>query len=93
MLRRLSDTGGTISFREIKLDRKIPKDLQAICMKALHRSRGHRYSNATSFLEDLQRYRHGKSPSTGIPDGKGSPDGIENVSSEQGFMHFLPTRK
>ena len=46
--------------REIKPDRKIPKDLQAICMKALHRSRGHRYSNATSFLEDLQRYRHGE---------------------------------
>lgn len=45
--------------REVKPERKIPKDLQAICMKALHRSRGHRYSNATLFLEDLQRYRHG----------------------------------
>jgi len=46
--------------REIKPDRKIPKDLQAICMKALHRSRGHRYSNTTAFLEDLQRFRHGE---------------------------------
>ena len=45
---------------EVKPERKIPKDLQAICMKALHRSRGHRYSNATLFLEDLQRYRHGE---------------------------------
>ena len=46
--------------REVKPERKIPKDLQAICMKALHRSRGHRYSNATLFLEDLQRFRHGE---------------------------------
>ena len=44
--------------REVAPERKIPKDLQAICMKALHRSRGHRFSSATSFLEDLQRYRH-----------------------------------
>jgi serine/threonine protein kinase len=46
--------------REVNPERHIPKDLQAICMKALHRSRGLRYSNATSFLEDLQRYRHGE---------------------------------
>ena len=46
--------------REVAPDRKIPRDLQAICMKALHRSRGHRFSNATAFLEDLQRYRHGE---------------------------------
>ena len=46
--------------REVNQERKIPKDLQAICMKALHRSRGHRYSNATLFLEDLQRFRHGE---------------------------------
>jgi len=46
--------------REVAPDRKIPKDLQAICMKALHRSRGHRFTNATAFLEDLQRFRHGE---------------------------------
>ena len=46
--------------REVAPERKISKDLQAICMKALHRSRGHRYTNATTFLEDLQRYRHGE---------------------------------
>lgn len=46
--------------RDVAPDRKIPKDLQAICMKALHRSRGHRFSNARLFLEDLQRYRHGE---------------------------------
>ena len=40
--------------REIAPDRKVPKDLQAICMKALHRSRGHRFSNVRLFLEDLQ---------------------------------------
>ena len=63
--------------REIKPDRKIPKDLQAICMKALHRSRGHRYSNATAFWKIFNGTGMGKkSPSTGIPDGKGSPDGI-----------------
>ena len=44
-------------------------------MKALHRSRGHRYSNATLFLEDLQRYRHGKVSVTGTLAGKDSPDG------------------
>ena len=29
--------------REVAPERKIPKDLQAICMKALYRSRGHRF--------------------------------------------------
>ena len=46
--------------REVAPERKISRDLQAICMKALHRSRGHRFANATAFLEDLQRYRHGE---------------------------------
>jgi len=46
--------------RELNPERKIAKDLQAICMKALHRSRGHRYSSVTAFLEDLQKYRHGE---------------------------------
>ena len=46
--------------REVAPERNIPKDLQAICMKALHRSRGHRFSGATAFLEDLQRYRLGE---------------------------------
>lgn len=46
--------------RDVAPERKISKDLQAICMKALHRSRGHRFANATAFLEDLQRYRHGE---------------------------------
>ena len=46
--------------RDAAPERKIPRDLEAICMKALHRSRGLRFSNATSFLDDLQRYRHGE---------------------------------
>ena len=46
--------------REVAPERKIPKDLQAICMKALHRSRGLRYATANALLEDLQRFRHGE---------------------------------
>ncbi len=46
--------------REVAPERKIPKDLQAICMKALHRSRGLRYANANALLEDLQSFRHGE---------------------------------
>jgi serine/threonine-protein kinase len=33
-------------------------DLQAVCMKALKRNKYDRYSSATTFLEDLQHYRH-----------------------------------
>ncbi len=46
--------------RTVSPERKIPRDLQAVCMKALHRSRGLRYSSASAFVEDLQRYRHGE---------------------------------
>ena len=44
--------------REIAPHRNIPRDLQAICMKALKRNKLERYSSVSSFLEDLQRYRH-----------------------------------
>ena len=44
--------------REIAPHRNIPRDLQAICMKALKRNKLERYSSVSSLLEDLQRYRH-----------------------------------
>ena len=44
--------------REIAPNRNIPRDLQAICMKALKRNKHERYPSVSSFLEDLQRYRH-----------------------------------
>ena len=45
--------------REIAPNRKIPRDLQALCMKALQRKQSKRYPNVLKFLEDLQKYRHG----------------------------------
>ena len=40
--------------------RLIPKDLEAVCMKALKRKRKERYKTANDLLLDLQRYRHGE---------------------------------
>jgi serine/threonine protein kinase len=45
--------------REVAPDRAIPRDLQAICMKALQRKKSKRYLNVVQFLEDLQKFRHG----------------------------------
>ncbi len=44
--------------REVAPDKEIPKDLQAICMKALKRKKTERYYSVTDFLGDLQRFRH-----------------------------------
>lgn len=44
--------------REIAPQRELPKDLQAICMKALKRNKFERYPSASAFLEDLQHFRH-----------------------------------
>jgi len=44
--------------REVAPDKEIPKDLQAICMKALKRRKTERYYSVTDFLGDLQRFRH-----------------------------------
>lgn len=46
--------------REVAPQRDLPRDLQAICMKALKRNKYERYSSASSFLEDLQHFRHGE---------------------------------
>jgi serine/threonine protein kinase len=44
--------------REVAPNRNIPRDLQAICMKALKRNKYERYSSVSLFLEDLQHFRH-----------------------------------
>ena len=46
--------------REVAPDRKIPRDLQALCMKALQRKKSKRYPSVLQFLEDLQNFRHGE---------------------------------
>ena len=38
----------------------IPKDLEAVCIKALKRNKRKRYPKVSLLLEDLQRYRHGE---------------------------------
>ena len=38
----------------------IPRDLEAVCLKALKRDRNKRYQKVSDFLADLQRYRHGE---------------------------------
>lgn len=44
--------------REVAPNRNIPRDLQAICMKALKRNKYERYASASEFLTDLQHFRH-----------------------------------
>ena len=44
--------------REVAPNRDIPRDLQAICMKALKRNKYERYASASEFLTDLQHFRH-----------------------------------
>lgn len=44
--------------REIAPEKSIPKDLQAICIKALKRNKVERYPSVTELLADLQRFRH-----------------------------------
>ena len=44
--------------REVSPDRDIPRELQAICMKALKRQKTERYSSVGHLLEDLQKFRH-----------------------------------
>ena len=46
--------------REIAPNRRIPRDLQSLCMKALQRKKSKRYPNVLKFLDDLQKYRHGE---------------------------------
>jgi WD40 repeat protein/predicted Ser/Thr protein kinase len=41
-------------------DRTIPRDLEAICLKAIEKEKARRYQNALALAEDLQRYLNGK---------------------------------
>ena len=46
--------------REVAPNREIPRDLQALCMKALQRKKSKRYANILQFIDDLQKFRHGE---------------------------------
>ena len=46
--------------REVAPNRQIPRDLQALCMKALQRKKSKRYPNILQLLDDLQKFRHGE---------------------------------
>jgi len=43
-----------------RLDRRIPRDLETICLKALQKVPGERYANVSALLEDLRRYEAGE---------------------------------
>jgi len=55
--------GEIIPPRRRRPDRRIPRELDAICMKALAKKRDDRYPGVTDLLRDLDRYRSGRSVS------------------------------
>ena len=46
--------------RESSKTSEIPRDLEAICVKALKKNKLERYSSVTDLLSDLQKFRHGE---------------------------------
>ena len=42
------------------LDRRIPLDLETICLKAIHKNSNHRYQTAKDMADDLWRYLNGE---------------------------------
>ena len=44
--------------REVAPNRFIPRDLEALCMKALKRNKYDRYASVADLLKDLQHFRH-----------------------------------
>jgi predicted Ser/Thr protein kinase/tetratricopeptide (TPR) repeat protein len=44
-----------------KIDRRIPRDLETICLKAMSRTPERRYTTVTALLEDIRRFEAGQS--------------------------------
>src|SRR5262249_10401013 len=43
-----------------RLDRRVPRDLETVCLTALAKEPGRRYPTAAVFAADLRRWRHGE---------------------------------